>query len=64
MKRYNVTVVFDRLNSAGVMEKKTQRQGTGIEAQSKEEAKKKYLKIFKENEPNRRKIHKVIVDLM
>lgn len=64
MKRYKVTVIFDRLNSIGVLEKRTERQGTGIEATSKEDAKKKYLKIVRGNEPSLIKIHVVRVEAM
>ena len=58
--RYFVTVKFERKNPiTGVMEK-SERTGD-VSADSREEAKKIYLKQFRDNEPTRRKISEVKV---
>ncbi len=59
---YRVTVDFDRLNSCSVLER-SERSAT-IHAVTKAEAKQKYLKQFRRNEPNRKKIHSVKVELV
>lgn len=56
---YRVTVKFSRLNVKGTLED-NEREGI-FEAQSKAEARNLYLKMFKANEPNRRKIKSVKV---
>lgn len=61
MPQYRVTVRFDRLNPVtNKLEKQSVREGT-LAAASSLEAKDKYLKQFRKNEPTRRKIHHVEV---
>ena len=61
MPQYRVKVTFDRLNpKTKALEKNAVREGT-FWAVTREAAKKLYLRQFKENEPTRRKIHKIEV---
>ena len=65
MPKYLVTVVFDRIvrlpDNTKRIDRDQQRQGTA-EASTGELAKAKYLRQFKKNEPDRRKIHRVTVE--
>jgi hypothetical protein len=63
MKTYCVTVKFERKNPIMGTLEKSERSGT-VEANSKDEAKKIYLKRFKANEPTRRKIESVRVTII
>lgn len=59
--KFRVTVKFDRKNSVtGELETNVERWGEHYAA-DKEAAKKLFLTQFRENEPNRRRIHKVTV---
>ena len=61
MPKFKVEVIFDRKNpTTGEIEKKTVRESE-FWADTAKLAKQAYLKRFRENEPTRRKIHKVEV---
>lgn len=64
MPKYKITVTFDRKNPVTKkLEKKAVREGI-FYSTDRESAKESYLKIFKQNEPDRRKIHKVEVTVL
>lgn len=58
--KVKVSVVFDRLNSLGELEKKTERYSI-FEANNKHVAKKDYLIKLKTQEPNLKRIHAITV---
>ena len=61
MKKYRITIKFDRLNQiTGQLEERTTRYGEFF-AVNKKDAKALYLLQFKKNEPRRVKVHSVDV---
>ena len=62
LKKYKVTIVFDRLNVKGVLEKDSVREYEFGTIYLKAGAKAEALKMFHADEPNRRKIKSVKVE--
>lgn len=62
MPKFKVTVKFDRVGTQGEIEK-SEREDV-FESRDRNTAKKEFLRRFKDNEPNRRRIGRVTVEQM